>query len=373
MNQDKIGKFIAKCRKEKELTQQELAKRLNVTDKAVSKWENGRCLPDVSLYLPLCKELDISINDLLSAKKIDEKDYKDSVEENIINTLKQSNEEIKKKNKRIKWIIISLIFGFFCVLCEITRERYNDIAYLNTDEYINSTKSYYYSEDYINYHERAIKDFFESDFTESEINSFAKFIAYDSLIDVNDTDKFQLNNSIEDNYNEKNYTKYLNSIKDFINEKIESDKYINNYKDFAKTIATYKFEDDMTKTIDEKVLNFEDDIETFIIYFIVSIGLAIAFYYAICNKYENIKKYILTFFALFFSLFILQIILYYLLELLFLIVNNCDKIFKYAHVTIASFADPFDFLFASIILCGVCILINLLINSKRIFKHLKKA
>lgn len=61
MNQEKIGNFISECRKKKKLTQSELAERLGVTDKSVSNWENGRNMPDLSLFKPLCEELDISL------------------------------------------------------------------------------------------------------------------------------------------------------------------------------------------------------------------------------------------------------------------------------------------------------------------------
>ena len=69
MNQEKIGKFIAELRKEKNLTQQELADKLGVTDRAVSHWENGRRLPDYSLLKDISKELNIAINELLSGEK----------------------------------------------------------------------------------------------------------------------------------------------------------------------------------------------------------------------------------------------------------------------------------------------------------------
>ena len=65
MNQEKIGKFIAECRKNKKLTQQELAEKLNVSDKSISRWENGKTMMDISLFEPLCNELDITINELL--------------------------------------------------------------------------------------------------------------------------------------------------------------------------------------------------------------------------------------------------------------------------------------------------------------------
>lgn len=62
MNQEKIGKFIAECRKNKKLTQSELAGKLGVTEKSISNWENGRNMPDLSLFRPICDELEISIN-----------------------------------------------------------------------------------------------------------------------------------------------------------------------------------------------------------------------------------------------------------------------------------------------------------------------
>ena len=76
MDQVKIGKFIAKCRKEKKLTQQELSEKLGVTDKAISKWENGRGMPDISLLQQLIEILDISLNELLAGEKIRKKSTK---------------------------------------------------------------------------------------------------------------------------------------------------------------------------------------------------------------------------------------------------------------------------------------------------------
>ena len=76
MNQEKIGKFIAKIRKEKKMTQQELADKLNVTDRAIGNWENGRRMPDVVFYKPLCEILDISLNELLSGERIKESELK---------------------------------------------------------------------------------------------------------------------------------------------------------------------------------------------------------------------------------------------------------------------------------------------------------
>ena len=89
MNQEKIGRFIAESRKAKKLTQEGLAEKLGITNKAVSKWENGNCLPDASLYQPLCKILGISINELFAGEKLNDEDQKEA-KECLINLLATS-------------------------------------------------------------------------------------------------------------------------------------------------------------------------------------------------------------------------------------------------------------------------------------------
>lgn len=88
MNQIEIGKFIAACRKNKNMTQNQLAEMLNTTNKSVSKWENGICLPDASLYEPLCDILGITINELFAAQKIKNEDYQKIADENLMKMLK---------------------------------------------------------------------------------------------------------------------------------------------------------------------------------------------------------------------------------------------------------------------------------------------
>ena len=115
MNQEKIGKFIAECRKKKNMTQQELSEKLGVSDRTVGNWENGRNMPDLSLFKPLCNELDISLNDLMSGEKVNEKEYCEKLEENIMNTIDYSNKKIENRNN-----FIGLIFIIFGVLISIT-------------------------------------------------------------------------------------------------------------------------------------------------------------------------------------------------------------------------------------------------------------
>lgn len=96
MDQIKIGKFIAECRKKKGLTQMQLAEKLDVTDRAVSKWENGKAMPDSSIMLELCSILGISVNDLLSGEVITVKDYNEKLEQNLLDMVKQKEEHDKQ-------------------------------------------------------------------------------------------------------------------------------------------------------------------------------------------------------------------------------------------------------------------------------------
>ena len=117
MNQEKIGKFIAKSRKDKKMTQSELAEKLGVTDKSVGNWENGRNMPDLSLFKPLCDELGITINDLLSGEKISKEKYQEKLEENIVNTIDYSTKKTSKYNFTLSLLFV--IFGLFIIISAI--------------------------------------------------------------------------------------------------------------------------------------------------------------------------------------------------------------------------------------------------------------
>ena len=84
MNQIKIGKFIAKCRKKNNLTQMQLAEKLNITDRAISKCENGKGMPDSSIMLDLCNELKISVNELLCGELIEMNNYNEVAEKMLL-------------------------------------------------------------------------------------------------------------------------------------------------------------------------------------------------------------------------------------------------------------------------------------------------
>ncbi len=96
MNQVLIGKFIASERKRKGYTQKQLSEKLGISDKTISKWERGNGFPEVSLLLPLCGELDITVNELLSGERVSEEDYRKKAEENMVNLVREAQESKKK-------------------------------------------------------------------------------------------------------------------------------------------------------------------------------------------------------------------------------------------------------------------------------------
>lgn len=116
MDQTKIGVFIQTLRKDKALTQKELADRLGVTDRAISKWENGRGMPEVSLMKPLCDCLGITINELLSGERIDQKDYQEKSEFNFLNTMDYTEKKVKKNSLFLKLIAAFAVVALVAVL-----------------------------------------------------------------------------------------------------------------------------------------------------------------------------------------------------------------------------------------------------------------
>jgi len=110
MNQEKIGKFIAECRKKKNLTQAQLAEKLNITDRAISKWETGNGMPDSSIMLDLCNELGINVNELLSGEVIEMEKYNLKAEENLLKMKKQKEEA----DKRL--LHMEILLGILCIV-----------------------------------------------------------------------------------------------------------------------------------------------------------------------------------------------------------------------------------------------------------------
>lgn len=112
MNQVKIGRFIAECRKEKNVTQRQLADILEISDKTISKWETGKGLPEVDLMLPLCEYLGITVNELLSGEKILENEYQQRAENNLV-TLMKEQEYSEDYKPLIGWIISFTVTALF--------------------------------------------------------------------------------------------------------------------------------------------------------------------------------------------------------------------------------------------------------------------
>lgn len=148
MNQERIGKFISERRKDKKLTQEQLAEKLGVSINAVSKWERGLCLMDMSLLKPLSKELDITINELLAGEYIKEKEIKEKADETLNQTVAYFNEKDKKRKKRIIiFSTISIVIALIIILGIINKEYKNNYYVLNNshimyEEHLNSIKNH---------------------------------------------------------------------------------------------------------------------------------------------------------------------------------------------------------------------------------------
>ena len=113
MNQEKIGKFILEMRKQKGLTQKELAEMIGISDKTISKWECGNSMPDISYLEALCSSLGISVNELLSGERLSGESYSEKAEENIMALMKE-NENNKKEG------LGKSIFGILLAFASVT-------------------------------------------------------------------------------------------------------------------------------------------------------------------------------------------------------------------------------------------------------------
>ncbi len=113
MDQVKIGKFISDERKAKGYTQKQLSELLGISDKTISKWERGNGFPEASLLLPLCNELEITVNELLTGERISQQNYKKKAEENMVNMIREKEENKQK-------ILLTTIIGVISTITFVT-------------------------------------------------------------------------------------------------------------------------------------------------------------------------------------------------------------------------------------------------------------
>ncbi len=140
MTSKECGKFICELRKEKSLTQKELAENLNVSDKAISRWETGKGFPDVNSLLALSNFFRVSVNELLAGKRIEEKKLTEIAEKNIIQAIKAKEKTVKKK--KLQMAICIVIFSVLLIPPAIPTFIYladaivSNISFENTTEFI---------------------------------------------------------------------------------------------------------------------------------------------------------------------------------------------------------------------------------------------
>ncbi len=136
MDQIKIGNFISFLRKEQNLTQRELAERLGVTDRAVSKWENGRGLPDLSLLVPLCEVLGISVNELLCGERIEREDLPEKAQDIVLDALTDSQKKVRHTKWRFLAVLAVILLVFVCLATmfgvDVARMRNNQPIVFST-------------------------------------------------------------------------------------------------------------------------------------------------------------------------------------------------------------------------------------------------
>ncbi|MCH5276180.1 MAG: helix-turn-helix domain-containing protein [Lachnospiraceae bacterium] len=120
MDQNKIGRFIAECRKAKQLTQAQLAEKLNITDRAISKWETGKGMPDSSIMLGLCDILGISVNELLRGESIEMENYSKAAEENLLAMKRETEKQHRLMlNLEVLLGLVSTIAAFVILFVTI--------------------------------------------------------------------------------------------------------------------------------------------------------------------------------------------------------------------------------------------------------------
>ncbi len=122
MDMQKIGNFLSTLRKEHNLTQAELGDKIGVTNKTISRWENGNYLPPVEMLQILSNTFDVSINEILNGERINENDYKTISEENIKSALKKSDHTIAKHKKITNWVIAILVAILYITISLITQK-----------------------------------------------------------------------------------------------------------------------------------------------------------------------------------------------------------------------------------------------------------
>lgn len=216
MNQEKVGKLIKKIRNERGLTQSELAEKIGVTDRAISKWENGRGAPDISLLIPLSKELNVSVLELLTGDIIHDED------KTIINIIEKKDNIIKKW----KYLFLLIVNIFLIILFYVLYQGYIiPLNYENHKDYgiviiqSDSMSPLFTTGDAILYDKVNINDIKESDLilfkneTGNDLDNF-KYLSIHRVIEiVNDNDDISF---ITRGDNNKNNDRYMVTINNYL-------------------------------------------------------------------------------------------------------------------------------------------------------------
>ena len=274
MNQDKTGKFIAKCRKDNKLTQEQLAEKMGVSINAVSKWERGLSFPDVSLLKKLCKELGISVEELINGEEDKSEEAKERA---IINVVKSKNKEIKK-NKII--IIVSILLIAILIVASI-------FFYKNKE---NELEKYYERNYQMSFVARDIEAFlkyrYDGKYPDYYGGMYISDNAYNIIVQIVKekipqkgtrdysyyNELFTVNKAIEVEYVKNSYNE-LEDVYNKLNDYFTNNSYFEDLNGFgidvlnnSVTVHFVKVDENVIKEFKEKVINsdvirFESDID----------------------------------------------------------------------------------------------------------------
>ncbi|MDE6025215.1 MAG: helix-turn-helix domain-containing protein [Lachnospiraceae bacterium] len=136
MDQVKIGKFIAEMRKEQNLTQKQLADRLEISDRTISKWECGKGMPDVGLMIPLCEEIKINVNELLSGKRLSEDHYPKRAEENMIRLIEENGDKKKRELVYVLTYGLAIIMVAALLVASLYMQGFSIIYYMDLPSFL---------------------------------------------------------------------------------------------------------------------------------------------------------------------------------------------------------------------------------------------
>lgn len=227
MDQEKIGKFIARLRKDRKMTQQELAMKLGVTDKAISKWENGRCLMDISMLKPLSECLGVTIMELINGEEISSEERISRTDDTIEKTIGYVNVRVRMIVKSIMRVLLGVILGLLFLFGLFLYKTY--CAYVLYYVY---ESDYYVDDESYNLIYNCLNNGNAIDIYSSGIDNDLEYLILDNLMIRNDFINFERIDN-----DENNYGTFVNYDSNEVISFNFRDTYVDNFKTYSYSLS----------------------------------------------------------------------------------------------------------------------------------------